>query len=191
MITEKMTTMFEKHMLDLLEAIEDSYAKSRIMPCLVLLYSGIDVVASLEPSQGIQVGDRFKKWVEGYMLRYLKNCTANDLYGARCAVVHTFTPDSNLSRTGKARVVAYAIGSAELSDLEEASAIAGQSEQVNVHIRDLIDAFRNGFADFLEQIRTDKTRFKEVQKSAGMWAVWTDPKKIQDYIAVSRGGINI
>jgi len=173
-------------MLDLLEAIEDSYAKSRIIPCLVLVYSGIDVVASLEPSQGIGVGDRFKKWVDRYMLSYLTNCTAADLYGARCAVVHTFTPDSDLSRGGRARVVAYAFGSAKLSDLEEASAIAGRSEQVNVHIRDLINAFRNGFADYLQEIGNDKTRFEEMEKSAGLWTVRIDPKMIQDYIAVSR-----
>jgi hypothetical protein len=55
--------MLEKHMIDLLDAIEDSYEKARYMPCLVLLYSGIDVVASLEPSKGTGVGDRFKKWV--------------------------------------------------------------------------------------------------------------------------------
>ncbi len=51
--------MLEKHMIDLHDAIEESYAKARYMPCLVLLYSGIDVAASLEPSSGSGVGDRF------------------------------------------------------------------------------------------------------------------------------------
>jgi hypothetical protein len=39
---------FEENLIALLESIEDCLTKRRILPCLMLLYSGIDVVASLE-----------------------------------------------------------------------------------------------------------------------------------------------
>jgi phage gp37-like protein len=85
--------MLAKHMIDLVEAIRESYEKGRYMPCLVLLYSGMDVAASLETSNGSSVGSRFEYWVERYMLNgRTLNCSARDLYAARCAVVHTFTP---------------------------------------------------------------------------------------------------
>ena len=103
------------------------------MPCLVLLYSGIDAAASQEPAAGKGVGERFEKWVDRYMLKGKPlPCTARELYAARCAVVHTFTPDSDLSKAGKARVVAYAYGKAEVMKLHAATILAGrQAGQVN------------------------------------------------------------
>src|ERR1700724_1775650 len=149
--------MLEKHMIDLQDAIEESYAKARYIPCLVLLYSGIDVAASLEPNLGHGVGDRFKKWVDRYMLKSSSlKCTATDLFAARCAVVHTFTPESDLSKGGKARVMGYAFGTAELDKLNKASDITGQSRQVNVYARALIDAFYDGFRMYLAEVRADK-----------------------------------
>jgi hypothetical protein len=109
--------MLERHLNDLFAAIVYCYENELLMPCLVLLYSGIDVAASLEPSAGKGVGERFEKWVERYMLKGRSlPCTARELYAARCAVVHTFTPNSNLSKTGKARVIGYAFGN-ELSNV--------------------------------------------------------------------------
>ncbi|MGB9071795.1 MAG: hypothetical protein WCC22_03930 [Terriglobales bacterium] len=179
--------MLVKHMLDLHDAIEESYEKARYMPCLVLLYSGIDVAASLEPKLGTGVGDRFKKWVNRYMLKSgsLK-CTASDLCGARCAVVHTFTPESDLSKGGKARVIGYAFGVAELDKLDKASNIAAQSRQVNVHARSLIDAFYEGFGTYLEEVRGDRVRLQEIERTAGLWAVSMNPKTIDDYLEIQK-----
>jgi hypothetical protein len=179
--------MLVKHMLDLHDAIEDSYQKARYMPCLVLLYSGIDVAASLEPSLGTGVGDRFRKWVDRYMLKSgsLK-CTATDLYAARCAVVHTFTPESDLSKKREARVIGYAFGAAKLHKLDEASDIAGQSRQVNVHARSLIDAFYEGFGTYLEEARGDKLRLQEIERTAGLWSVSMSLKPIDDYLEIAK-----
>ena len=179
-------TMLEKHMIDLLNAIEESYKNGWYMPCLVLLYSGLDVVASLEPSRGSGVGDRFEKWVDRYMLRsYPLPCTARDLYAARCAVVHTFTPESDLSRKGKARVIGYGFGSAAVTELDKASAFANQSGQVNVHVRDLIDAFRNGFADYYQEVTTDGVRLAEMENSAGLWSGVMGPEVINEYVRIN------
>ena len=75
-MSNNLTGLLAKNMVDLRDAIEDCYDKGRYMPCLVLLYSGIDVAASLEPSSGTGVGERFTKWVERYML---KNAPAQQL----------------------------------------------------------------------------------------------------------------
>jgi hypothetical protein len=48
--------MLEKHLGDLSEAIVYCYRKEFLTPRLVLLYSRIDVAASLEPSAGSDVG---------------------------------------------------------------------------------------------------------------------------------------
>lgn len=177
--------MLEKHMIDLLNAIEDSYKKARYMPCLVLLYSGIDVVASLEPSKGTGVGDRFKKWVNAYMLKSgTLSCTESDLYAARCAVVHSFTPDSDLSKAGKARVIGYAFGSANVETLDHATTFAGRQDQVNVHVRTLIDSFRNGFADYIHEVSEDHARRSEMESSAGLWSASIHPDVVDEYVKI-------
>jgi hypothetical protein len=161
----------EKHLIDLLDAIEECYEKGRQMPCLVLLYSGIDVAASLERLEKSSVKAGFVKWVDGYMLpTALLNCDAIDLYAARCGVVHAFTLESDLSRADDARVVGHAFGAAELQKLNQATDILGRTQQVNVSVRNLIDAFRIGFADYLAEVDKDPVRFQTVKAAAGMWA---------------------
>ena len=180
---------FERHLIQLLESIEECYKAMRILPCLILVYSGIDVAASLEaPNE--KVGARFENWVERYMLTQGKlNCFARDLYAARCAVVHTFTPDSDLSRKGKAKTIAYAFGSGSLAQLEDASQLAGQ-DHVSIHRRDLIDSFRNGFADFIKEVGLDSERWSKVKACAGLWYDTIGPESLEGYIAMKSAGTN-
>jgi hypothetical protein len=178
--------MLERHLNDLFAAIVHCYQNELLMPCLVLLYSGIDAAASLEPSAGKGMGERFEKWVDRYMLKGKSlPCTARELYAARCAVVHTFTPDSDLSKAGKARVVAYAYGKADVMKLDAATILADrQAGQVNVHMTDLIEAFHSGYETFLKEAFTDSDRRKEVMNHASIWTVSIGPDKIEAYIAV-------
>jgi len=178
--------MLERHLNDLFAAIDHCYHHELLMPCLVLLYSGIDVAASLEPSTGGGVGERFEKWVDRYMLKGRSlPCTARELYAARCAVVHTFTPDSNLSKTGKARVIGYAYGNADLKKLDDATVLLRrETGQVNVHMKDLIEAFHSGYETYLKEAFADDDRRKEVMSHASIWTASIGPDKIDAYIAV-------
>jgi hypothetical protein len=178
--------MLEKHLKDLFAAIIHCYQNQLLMPCLVLLYSGIDVAASLEPSVAKGVGDRFEKWVDQYMLSGRRlSCTAKELYAARCGVIHTFTPDSNISKSGNARVIGYAYGKAELKKLDEATTLSGrQGIQVNVHLNDLIEVFHAGYETYLKEASADSVRWNEVMRDAGMWTVSIDTDAVDKYIAV-------
>ena len=89
-------------------AIEQFADQRFILPCLTLLYSGIHVLSSLEAGAKETVESRFTRRTQTYLLpRGIFNCSALDLYAARCAVVHTFTCNSRLSDTGKARTIMY------------------------------------------------------------------------------------
>jgi len=143
---------FYKHMMDLIESIEDCLAKRRIIPSLVLPYTGIEVIASLEarPHEGTKA--YFVRWVDNYLLKQRSfSCTALDLYAARCGIVHTFRPDSDLYRSGKARRISYAWGTAEANKLES-SMKALSFDSSAVHLRDLIDAFCHGIARNLKTL---------------------------------------
>jgi len=62
---------------------------------LVLLYSAIDALSWLYSDQmdvnKRNVGDDYKKWVITFLLPNLEgyNCTATEIYLARCSVLHT------------------------------------------------------------------------------------------------------
>ena len=82
--------------------------------CLVsgvsLIFSAIDALSALTWPKSQPDTDRevFKKWVTKYLQpeSYL-NCNADDLYAARCGVLHTYTADSRESRNHKARPIVY------------------------------------------------------------------------------------
>lgn len=75
-----------------------------------MIYSAIDALAALtrESRDTSATRNEFQEWVRTYLLPQM-NCglTALDIYGARCGVVHTYAPTSDLSRTGQAKVIVY------------------------------------------------------------------------------------
>jgi hypothetical protein len=80
---------------------------------LILIYSGIDAMGSLGMPAGRikNEGQDFKNWVS----RYLKDSSgqsypAEDMWGARCAILHQYGAESEKSREEKCRVIAHVRG---------------------------------------------------------------------------------
>jgi len=174
---------FSHHMFALLESIDYCISKQYVLPCLTLLYSGIDIVASLEARPNEPVNKSFTRWVKKYLLKHgAFQCNAIDLYAARCGVVHTFTPESDLSRKGKARQIAYAWGDADVSKLNKASDILGRKDVVSVHLHDLVVAFRHSIVAYLEEIDSSPAKQQLFEKAAGLWFVPTDKSLVDELI---------
>lgn len=77
----------------------------------MLLYAQIDIAASLNrPVSKSQVTrEDFKNWVNQYLLPNSNlDCSADDLYAARCGLLHTYMAESKASRAGKAKQTFYA-----------------------------------------------------------------------------------
>lgn len=129
------------------------------VPALILLYSGIDIAAGLASGDteiNTRAGKRFVKWVGRYIAPETSlSCTANDLYGARCGVVHGFSPQSGLSRGKKARLVYYAHGQSDPAKLVSLGRRLGMPEYIVIHIGDLVKAARDGFTRFLQEAEAD------------------------------------
>lgn len=135
------------------EAIDLCMSKKLITPSLIVLYSGMDILGWLEYGDSLNSGQRFRKWVDSYILPLSgSSCDATDLYGARCGLIHTFTPDSDLSKKGKARKILYAWGTSEIHALNEMIDLANMNEYVPVKIEILITVFRNGIESFLADL---------------------------------------
>jgi hypothetical protein len=142
-------------MLQLDAAIEACLEKKLVTPALVLLYSAIDIgswLASEDPNASVR--DYFTAWVENYLLPSKPlNCTALELYSARCGLVHTFTPDSRLVEQGKARRIVYAWGTAKSADLQKLIDMKGWSDKlVAVHVEELYAAWRLGVLSFAKEL---------------------------------------
>src|SRR5687768_2470405 len=81
-----------------------------VVSALTLIYSAVDALAALtRKAQGTRATRKeFLAWVTAYLLPEIGGgLTALDLYGARCGVVHTYGPTSDLSKNGEAKLLIY------------------------------------------------------------------------------------
>jgi hypothetical protein len=141
-----------------------------IQPCLVVLFSTMDAAAWLSVAGDGDVSrDEFVRWVDHYVLPGAPlRCGALDLYAARCAMLHSMTAFSRLSREGKARTLSYAWGSASVEDLHIVIRFLGRTDIVGIHLSELKDALRSGFQSFLIDIAGDSARLGAVLHRASM-----------------------
>jgi hypothetical protein len=159
-----------KHLIDLSSAIELCLARKQLLPSLILLYSSIDIVSSLEP-MGNKGRSRFVRWVETYLLPASPlKCTAIEIYAARCGVVHTMTSESDLSVKGKHRMIWYAWGNHSADDLEKLVDLAGRAnEGVAVHVDQLYEAFLSGVVRWADELKADPDRRSAVEGQGKKW----------------------
>jgi hypothetical protein len=176
---------FYDHIVQQLEAIEDCLQKRRTISGLCLLYTAIDVVASLErkPEEGTRAS--FTRWVDENMQdTHPLPCTALELYAARCGVLHTFTPDSDLSRNGKVRMIAYAWGNASAGDLQEAGQRLGRTE-VAVHVSDLVASFRAGLVSYLDHVIHIPDRLAKIDAHSSLWFTPLNQQPVKQFLDLS------
>ncbi len=145
-----------------LQILGDGYEacaeKNLQLPALTILYSAIDICAWLAYDDTIpSVGTRYKAWLDEYILKAKSlPCTSEELYAARCGILHTLTAESNLSATGKARLVLYVWGNKDAHELNRAIIDSGMDrEYFAVHIEDLYQRWKLGLIDFYRDLLDD------------------------------------
>jgi hypothetical protein len=152
----------------LTSAISLCAAQQLTTPALILLYSGIDIASWLHadnPNDGVR--KRFVAWAERYLLPATPlKCTALELYAARCGVVHTFSPDADLTRQGKARKIVYAMRPSQVGTLAETITLVGMKNYVAVQLEDLMTAFSKAVEEFLKDLEANQAKLARAQKKA-------------------------
>ncbi len=153
----------------LLCAIEDCRDRKQTLPSLILLYTGIDILASLERSPKEDNAAAFKRWSKQYLLsNQTLRCSAGDLWRARCGILHAFAPLPPPSRKRKALPIRYAWGKGTLDILQEGRPIE-RMNTLSIHVDDLIDAFKRGIAVFLSDLSDDPKRKEQAVTKANTW----------------------
>jgi hypothetical protein len=163
--------------LEPLRAIELCWESRLYGPVLVLMYSTIDAVAWLSCPLGQPEVKRsdFVGWVDRYLIPDSGlQCTATELYAARCGVLHSLTPDSGISRKGDARQIYYAVGPDRARVLQYA--IDNSSEPiVAVQLDLLLRASRHAFTRFFESAATDEDLTRRIEsRRSRIFATYTD-----------------
>jgi hypothetical protein len=151
---------FERDVNDTLAAIDHCVQSRQHMPAKILIYSLIDSLAWAAFTPAVNANrQRFEAWTTRWLIPHLLaagvNVTATDLYAARCSILHSMTPDSELSRSGKARRIAYAWGTGRAENLNEIFRDHGIAGCVALHYDDLVQAVRKGISSFRAEVNRD------------------------------------
>ncbi len=155
--TEK---MIEGYFLATTRAVGTLFHEELYGHILVIIYSTIDTCGLLDapPSQTSASGASFKAWVKKYMLKHAEiEFNEIDLWGARCAILHTFTSESDLSKAGKARELLYYSGDKSSAHTQQLISFAEKYEggkYMPVHYGDLCDAFFQAIKEFAFDLDT-------------------------------------
>jgi hypothetical protein len=115
---------------------------------VILIYAGMDTMAFLDMPEGqTEVRGRdFIRWAGRYV-RFPGSVqvTGEELYAARCGMLHTYTAEARATRSGRARRIGYA----DKMDPPAYAAPTAAPDIVLVSVPGLRDAFFRGIDQFL------------------------------------------
>lgn len=146
----------------ILEGIKVCLEAQCLVSSVSLVFSGIDSLAALTRplTQGRTSSRVFKDWVETYLLPGSKlSCNATDLYAARCGVLHTYSPESDLQRRGEAQSIIYQWREGPKAD----AALPIPPNSIVMNVEDLYNAFKNAIHKFLIDTETDAAVEEQVR----------------------------
>ena len=158
---------FERNIQQMFDGIDLCLKQKLQFPTLALIYTIIDNFAYTAYGD-ISVEKRYKKWIIEYMFKEKKlNVTPMDLYSARCAIIHTLTPNSRKSNDKQAFVIVYTWGNKDVEILEKS--ITNSNEDLKaLHINDLYDCLILGTTKFLaSDILKDENCIKRINEHYG------------------------
>ena len=140
--------------------IQVTYDNECYGACLILIYCGIDAMSYLDMPLGqAEVhSDDFIHWAERYLSPKLKSqatqITGEELYSARCGVVHTYTVESRRTKGGDCRRIGYMVG----GNCSIAYDPKIDSGTVMLRLETLRDAFFTAIDRFLTESYADRQK---------------------------------
>ena len=168
----QLDALFEKTINSFKTEVVKLYERRSIVPCLMLLYSFIDILAwLLYEEKTKEVGERYRKFVDEYFLPESElSCSADDIYSARCGILHSYSSESNKTERGKAKRIYY-IASDKEGDSSESVIPEPTEDVIQLKIEDMISAFENSIEKLLDHMRNDPYLEIEIEERSRDWLV--------------------
>jgi hypothetical protein len=95
-------------------------------------------------------------------------CTAEDLYAARCGLLHSGAAESKLSREKHASELWYATSLHSVPGIQAFAQRVGANAKV-VYLTALLTAFSQGVVQFSDELSSDETRRRETAERIRRW----------------------
>lgn len=126
---------------------------------LSLMYIALDTAASLDYRlRKARPSARFVKWVDRYIVGSGDlPCSALDLYGARCGLLHMYSARSHLSSKGHVAEIWYTFHDREADMLREAVRERELEQVVVLSLDSLTSAVANGITAFISDLESDQS----------------------------------
>lgn len=145
---------------ELLGSISMLLETHREKSALILLYSCVDIFGALDTDGGEATRESFVTWADRYMTPATKlGCNALELYSARCGLLHALTPETRLTKEGKARRFSYVTYPVFFPEQN----VPG--ELFIVHVGTLWLAFRDGTRQFVVDSESDPERSERIERN--------------------------
>jgi hypothetical protein len=144
---------------------------------VILILSAIDAMAYLGMPTDQESVTRvdFIRWAEQFIhFDGPQQLTGADLYGARCAMLHSYGVRSSMSRKGECRLVGYM--SESYPPIQYNPSVS--RELVLVSVPALRDVLFKGIDDFLVYLFSDSERAKLAEERLKNLVVTYDTKKL-------------
>jgi len=138
----------------MLEGIKACMKVECLVSVITLVYSTIDAVSALtRPKHKENTESKvFINWVDQYLLPGSElSCSANDLYGARCGVLHTYSPDSGMARRGEAKPLVYRWETGPSAD----ALVELPEGAIEICVEHLVKALKQGIRQFLDKVENN------------------------------------
>jgi len=168
----QLDALFEKTINSFKTEVVKLYERRSIVPCLMLLYSFIDILAWLRYKEKFKkVEYRYINFVDEYFLPESKlTCSADDIYSARCGILHRYSSESNKTESGKAKRIYY-IASDKEGDSSKSVIPEPTEDVIQLKIEDMISAFENSIEKLLDHMRNDPYLEIEIEERSRDWLV--------------------
>ena len=181
MATGSVTTI-EQFGMETIDAVSNLVTANRYLQAVVLLYSAIDTLAWADLASGDVTRSDFCRWTTAYMNPDSKlGCTAEDLYAARCALLHSAGAASRMTREGRAAELWYVTSPHSVALLEARVRETGANAKV-LYFTALASAFAEGVMQFNDDLELDTDRLARCSERVRLWLRFLPTKLVSERI---------
>ncbi|MGD1041108.1 MAG: hypothetical protein ABR914_09880 [Dehalococcoidales bacterium] len=161
--------LYENNVKELIKSIEECLQNKEKISCLILLYSTIDILVwlSRDPHDADATKDDFVSWIDEFLLPGSGlNCSADDLYAGRSALVHSYAQSWGVNQNFKGEIgkIHYVWGKVSKETVKHDNGNRLQQAAIDLPVEKLLTALQNAVQRFNNSLIDNRTLFELVDE---------------------------